>query len=65
MTAQPQNSNSDQASGEGHTLEFTPEELKALSDFFNDEWYSMPDFLYEPIGKKFLIAAAKAGLFDE
>lgn len=44
---------------------FTPEELKGLAEFFNDDDGVLSDELYTPIAKKLLIYAAKYGLYDE
>lgn len=43
---------------------FTEVELYVLSEFLNGEG-DMADVHYEPISRKLLIAAAKAGLYDE
>jgi hypothetical protein len=43
--------------------DLTDEELRALADFFNDDNYSMPNDLYDQIGKKLLVLAVKAGLY--
>lgn len=42
---------------------FTEVELKALDEFFNGDG-TMEDTIYDPLGRKLLIAAAKAGLHD-
>lgn len=47
------------------SLSFTEVELFAISEFFNAEDGDLPEFLYARIGKKLLVAAAKAGLYDE
>jgi hypothetical protein len=47
------------------SVSFTDVELFAISEFFNSEEGDLPEFLYARIGKKLLVAAAKAGLYDE
>lgn len=44
-------------------VHFTEVELRALNEFFNGEG-TMEDTIYDPLGRKILIAAAKAGLHD-
>lgn len=46
-------------------IKLTDEELHALAEFFNNDNYSMDTAMYDRIGRKFLVAAAKAGLYDE
>lgn len=43
---------------------FTKAELFALSEFFGDD-STMEDETYNRLGKRFLVSAAKAGLYDE
>ena len=71
MSAPQRNSNSDPDSGDEPTLDlenvpvyFTIDELAALDDFFNGS-QEMSDDFYIPVGRKLLIAAVKAGLYDE
>lgn len=42
---------------------FTEVELAALNEFFNGDG-TMEDTIYDPLGRKLLIAAAKAGLLE-
>lgn len=46
------------------SVSFTEVELFQLSEFFNGEG-TMDDSFYDPIAKKLLVAAAKAGLYNE
>lgn len=46
-------------------VSFTEVELYALSEFFNSEDGEMSDLFYTSISKRLLVAAAKAGLYDE
>lgn len=46
-------------------VSFTEVELYALSEFFNSEEGEMSDLFYTSISKRLLVAAAKAGLYDE
>lgn len=46
------------------SVRFSEEELIALDRFFNGDG-EMSDTIYDPLGRKFCIAAAKAGLLDE
>lgn len=43
---------------------FTNEELFALSEFFNNDNYSVATPIYEGLAKKILVTAVKAGLYD-
>lgn len=47
------------------SVTLTEAELYSLSEFLNNENASMDDWLYDRIGRKVLVAAAKAGLYDE
>jgi len=43
---------------------FTGEELYALAEFFGEDG-TMSDDVYARVGRKFLIAAVKAGMYDQ
>jgi hypothetical protein len=47
------------------SVSFTEVELYELSEYFNSEDAYMRSEIYEPLARKLLIAAAKAGLHDE
>lgn len=47
------------------TLTLREDELFAASEFFNNDGYAMPDHLYRLVGVKLIVAAAKAGLYDD
>jgi hypothetical protein len=47
------------------TVTLREDELFAASEFFNNEGYAMPDHLYRLVGVKLMVAAAKAGLYDD
>ncbi len=46
------------------SLRFNQEELSALNNFFNGTG-EMADEIYDPLARKFRVAAARIGLWDE
>ncbi|WP_177204467.1 hypothetical protein [Streptomyces sp. CC53] len=47
-----------------NTVNFTDEELLALAEFFKPEGGSMDDAIFDRIGRRLLVVAAKADLID-
>jgi hypothetical protein len=47
------------------TVSLTEAEAFAAAEFFTNDGYCMDDTLYRTVGLKLLVAAAKAGLYDE